>query len=210
MFETPITVVGNIVNDPHGRRVGDQEVIKFRLPATRAAGRPTAPGRPAIRCSSRFNCWAGWSLASVRLCARAPVIVVGHVFTSDTRIANGNRRSSLECVPHPLGRICRGRSCALLRRLAPAGTRRSADEPCRGRIRREGIRRRRSCGRRPGRRRKPLPLSRSLLQRSGRLGRVATPNMFRETYEPRKATPRMAELFIRCGRSARRTAQGHS
>ena len=31
MFETPLTVVGNIVNDPIRRRVGDQEVLKFRV-----------------------------------------------------------------------------------------------------------------------------------------------------------------------------------
>ena len=42
MFETPITVVGNIVNDPHGRRVGDQEVIKFRVASN--SRRRTADG----------------------------------------------------------------------------------------------------------------------------------------------------------------------
>ena len=31
MFETPLTVVGHIVNDPQRRKVGDQEVIKFRV-----------------------------------------------------------------------------------------------------------------------------------------------------------------------------------
>ena len=31
MFETQITIVGNIVTKPDRRRVGDQELIKFRV-----------------------------------------------------------------------------------------------------------------------------------------------------------------------------------
>ena len=31
MFETPLTVVGHIVNNPERRQVGTQEVIKFRV-----------------------------------------------------------------------------------------------------------------------------------------------------------------------------------
>lgn len=31
MFETPPTVVGHIVNDLQRRKVGDQEVVKFRV-----------------------------------------------------------------------------------------------------------------------------------------------------------------------------------
>lgn len=31
MFETPLTVVGHIVNDLQRRKVGDQEVVKFRV-----------------------------------------------------------------------------------------------------------------------------------------------------------------------------------
>ena len=31
MFETPITIVGNIVTDPIHRSVGDQEVVRFRV-----------------------------------------------------------------------------------------------------------------------------------------------------------------------------------
>jgi single-strand DNA-binding protein len=71
MFETPITVVGNIVNDPHGRRVGDQEVIKFRVASN--SRRRTADGTWEAG-NSLFvtvNCWAGWSPVSVRRCARA-------------------------------------------------------------------------------------------------------------------------------------------
>ena len=42
MFETPITVVGTIITDPIRRRVGDQEVIKFRVASN--SRRRTADG----------------------------------------------------------------------------------------------------------------------------------------------------------------------
>ena len=42
MFETPFTIVGNIVTDPIHRRVGDQEVVKFRVASN--SRRRTADG----------------------------------------------------------------------------------------------------------------------------------------------------------------------
>ena len=50
MFETPITVVGNIVNDPPSQ-VGDQEVISSGLPATAAPDgrRQLGAGQLAVR-----------------------------------------------------------------------------------------------------------------------------------------------------------------
>ena len=42
MFETPFAMVGNIVNDPVHRRVGDQELIKFRVASN--SRRRTADG----------------------------------------------------------------------------------------------------------------------------------------------------------------------
>lgn len=52
MFETPITIVGNIVNNPFRQRIGDQEVIRFRMASNSGAAPPTAPGSRATRCSS--------------------------------------------------------------------------------------------------------------------------------------------------------------
>lgn len=97
MFETPITVVGNIVNDPHGRRVGDQEVIKFRVASN--SRRRTADGNWEAG-NSLFvtvNCW-GKLVTGVGAALRKgdPVIVVGHVYTSEYEDRDGNRRSSLE------------------------------------------------------------------------------------------------------------------
>jgi single-strand DNA-binding protein len=43
MFETPFTVVGNIITDPVLRRVGDQQVYKFRVASN--SRRRTAEGQ---------------------------------------------------------------------------------------------------------------------------------------------------------------------
>ena len=97
MFETHITVVGNIVNDPNGRRVGDQEVIKFRVASN--SRRRTADGNWEAG-NSLFvtvNCW-GRLVTGVGAALRKgdPVIVVGQVYTSEYEDRDGNRRSSLE------------------------------------------------------------------------------------------------------------------
>jgi single-strand DNA-binding protein len=97
MFETPITVVGNIVNDPQGRRVGDQEVMKFRVASN--SRRRTADGNwePGNSLFVTVNCW-GRLVTGVGAALRKgdPVIVVGHVYTSEYEDRDGNRRSALE------------------------------------------------------------------------------------------------------------------
>lgn len=97
MFETSLTVVGNIVNDPQGRRVGDQEVMKFRVASN--SRRRTADGTWEAG-NSLFvtvNCW-GKMVTGVGAALRKgdPVIVVGHVYTSEYEDRDGNRRSNLE------------------------------------------------------------------------------------------------------------------
>src|SRR5246127_4394101 len=97
MFETPITVVGNIVNDPQGRRVGDREVIKFRVASN--SRRRTADGswEPGNSLFITVNCWGKLVTGVGAALGRgAPVIVVGHVYTSEYEDRDGNRRSSLE------------------------------------------------------------------------------------------------------------------
>ncbi|WIM89518.1 single-stranded DNA-binding protein [Candidatus Mycobacterium wuenschmannii] len=97
MFETPLTVVGNVVNDPKRRRVGDQEVLKFRVASN--SRRRTADGtwEPGNSLFVTVNCWGrlvtgvGASLAK-----GSPVIVTGHVYTSEYEDRDGNQRSSLE------------------------------------------------------------------------------------------------------------------
>ncbi len=97
MFETPLTVVGHIVNDVQRRKVGDQELVKFRVASN--SRRRTADGgwEPGNSLFITVNCW-GRLVGGV--CAAlgkgAPVIVTGHVYTSEYEDRDGNRRSSLE------------------------------------------------------------------------------------------------------------------
>ncbi|MCT7660507.1 single-stranded DNA-binding protein [Mycobacterium deserti] len=97
MFETPFTIVGNIVTDPIHRRVGDQETVRFRVASN--SRRRTAEGtwEPGNSLFVTVNCWgrvvAGVSAALVK---GDPVIVVGHVYTSEYDDRDGNRRSSVE------------------------------------------------------------------------------------------------------------------
>ncbi len=97
MFETPLTVVGHIVNDLQRRKVGDQEVIKFRVASN--SRRRTGDGNwePGNSLFITVNCW-GKLVTGVgaALGKGAPVIVVGHVYTSEYEDRDGNRRSSLE------------------------------------------------------------------------------------------------------------------
>ncbi|MGO9694241.1 MAG: single-stranded DNA-binding protein [Mycobacterium sp.] len=97
MFETPLTVVGHIVNDPQRRKVGDQELIKFRVASN--SRRRTADGgwEPGNSLFITVNCW-GKLVTGVgaALGKGAPVIVAGHVYTSEYEDRDGNRRSSLE------------------------------------------------------------------------------------------------------------------
>ncbi|MBW0020196.1 MAG: single-stranded DNA-binding protein [Mycobacterium sp.] len=97
MFETPLTVVGHIVNDPQRRKVGNQEVIKFRVASN--SRRRTADGawEPGNSLFITVNCWGKLvSGVGAALGKGAPVIVVGHVYTSEYEDRDGNRRSSLE------------------------------------------------------------------------------------------------------------------
>ncbi|MCV7412045.1 hypothetical protein AWC05_13945 [Mycobacterium florentinum] len=97
MFETPLTVVGHIVNNPERRQVGSQEVMKFRVASN--SRRRTADGgwEPGNSLFINVNCW-GKLVTGVgaALGKGAPVIVVGFVYTSEYEDRDGNRRSSLE------------------------------------------------------------------------------------------------------------------
>jgi single-strand DNA-binding protein len=97
MFETPLTVVGNVVNDLKRRRVGDQEVVKFRVASNsrrRAADGSWEPGNSlyvTVNCWGRLVAGVGASLGK-----GSPVIVSGHVYTSEYEDRDGNQRSTLE------------------------------------------------------------------------------------------------------------------
>jgi single-strand DNA-binding protein len=97
MFETPIQIIGNIVNDPIRRRVGEQELTKFRMASN--ARRRTDEGGWAVTTTLyvTVNCWG--SLASgvgASLIKGDPVVVVGTAYTSEYVDRDENKRSAIE------------------------------------------------------------------------------------------------------------------
>src|SRR6202000_408335 len=105
MFETPLTVVGHIVNDPQRRKVGDQEVIKFRVASNSRRRTGDGSWEAGDSLFLTVNCW-GKLITGVgaALGKGAPVIVVGHVYTSEYEDRDGNRRSSLGVRAAAVGR----------------------------------------------------------------------------------------------------------
>jgi single-strand DNA-binding protein len=97
MFETPLTVVGNVVNDPKRRRVGDQEVLKFRVASNSRRRAGDGTWEPGNSLFITVNCWGRLvSGVGASLGKGSPVIVSGHVYTSEYEDRDGNQRSSLE------------------------------------------------------------------------------------------------------------------
>lgn len=104
MYETPLTLIGNIVNDPVRRRAGEHELITFRV-ATNSRRR-TADGTwetgnslfVTVTCWDRLVPGVGASLSK-----GLPVIVVGDVFTSEYEDKEGVRRSSMEMRARAVG-----------------------------------------------------------------------------------------------------------
>ncbi|MGA8330942.1 MAG: single-stranded DNA-binding protein [Mycobacterium sp.] len=97
MFETPLTVVGTIVNDPIRRTVGDQEVLKFRVASNSRRRVADGTWEPGNSLFVTVNCWGRLvSGVGASLGKGSPVIVVGHVHTSEYEDRDGVRRSNLE------------------------------------------------------------------------------------------------------------------
>ena len=97
MFETPLTVVGNIVNDPIRRTVGDQEVLKFRVASNSRRRGADGTWEAGNSLFVTVNCWGRLvSGVGASLGKGSPVIVVGHVHTSEYEDRDGIRRSTLE------------------------------------------------------------------------------------------------------------------
>ena len=97
MFETSITVVGNIVNTPDRKRVGDQELIKFRMASNSRRRSADGVWEPGDSLFVTVNCW-GRLVTGVAAALRKgdPVIVVGNVYTSEYDDKEGVRRSAVE------------------------------------------------------------------------------------------------------------------
>lgn len=97
MFETPVTVVGNIVNDPRRRTVGAQEVMKFRVASNSRRRGADGTWEPGNSLFVTVNCWGRLvSGVGASLGKGSAVIVVGHIYTSEYEDRDGVRRSTLE------------------------------------------------------------------------------------------------------------------
>lgn len=96
MFETPFHLVGNIVTDPVHRRVGDQQVIKFRVASNSRRRTPDGNWEAGNSLFVTVNCWGRLVAGASALIKGDPVVVVGHVYTSEYDDREGNRRSSIE------------------------------------------------------------------------------------------------------------------
>ena len=97
MFETPFVMVGTIVTDPILRRVGENQVVKFRVASN--SRRRTAEGAWEAGNSLfvNVNCWGRLADGvSGALIKGDPVVVVGQVYTDEYEDREGNRRSSIE------------------------------------------------------------------------------------------------------------------
>jgi len=122
MFETPLTVVGNIVNDPIRRAVGDQEVMKFRVASNSRRRGVEGKWEPGNSFFVTVNCW-GRLVSGVGASLRkgSPVIVVGHVHTSEYEDRDGIRRSSVEMRASSVGPDL-SRCIARVEKIVASGT----------------------------------------------------------------------------------------
>ena len=129
MFETPITVVGNIVNNPYRQRVGDQEVMRFRMASNsrrRTADGAWEPGNSlfvSVSCWGRLVTGVGASLGK-----GDAVIVVGQVYTSEYDDREGVRRTSVEVRATAVGPDL-NRCVARIETLRQGGTTGIGDAP---------------------------------------------------------------------------------
>ena len=96
MFETPFTIVGNIVTDPVHRRVGEHVVVNFRVASN--SRRRTAEGtwEHGESLFVSVSCWNRLVSGVGHLVKGDPVIVVGQVHTSEYDDREGVRRASIE------------------------------------------------------------------------------------------------------------------
>lgn len=104
MFETPFTIVGNIITDPVRRRFGDQELYKFRVASNSRRRTPDGNWEHGNSLYVTVNCWGNLATGtSASLMKGDAVIVVGHVHTSEYDDKEGVRRSSIEVKASAVG-----------------------------------------------------------------------------------------------------------
>lgn len=97
MFETPIAIVGNIVTEPVHRRVGEQQVVRFRVASNSRRRMPDGSWERGDTLYASVSCWGKLVTGAVASLFKGdPVIVVGNVHTSEYEDRDGNPRNSVE------------------------------------------------------------------------------------------------------------------
>jgi single-strand DNA-binding protein len=96
MFETPFTVVGNVITDVVARRAGENNLATFRM-ASNSRKKTDDGWEPGNSLYVTVNCWGRVADGVAgRLFKGDPVVVVGYIFTNEYLDKEGNRRSSME------------------------------------------------------------------------------------------------------------------
>ena len=144
MFETPITVVGRLVSDPKRRRVGAQDVVKFRLASNARRRADDGNWEPGNSLYMNVNCWGRLATGVVASLNKGDAVIVVATSTPvSTKTAKATVGRRWRCVRQPSVRTCRAtlRPSAVEETLSaarrqPDSTRRTQDvedgvTPCR-------------------------------------------------------------------------------
>ncbi|NGX07194.1 single-stranded DNA-binding protein [Mycobacteroides franklinii] len=127
MFETPVTVIGSIVGDLKRRQVGSDEMIKFRVASNARRRREDGSWVNANSLFINVTCW-GRLVTGVgaALGKGAPVIVHGHLHTSEFEDKDGNRRQITEMKAIAVGPDL-SRTIARIEKAGYTGTQEDAE-----------------------------------------------------------------------------------
>ena len=126
MFETPFTIVGNIVTDPVHRRVGEHAVVKFRVASNSRRRTTEGAWEQGDSLFVSVSCWNRLVSGVAGLVKGDPVVVVGQLYTSEYDDREGVRRTSVEVRATAVGPDL-GRSTVRLERLKRSSVEQAAD-----------------------------------------------------------------------------------
>lgn len=129
MFETPVTVIGSIVGDLKRRQVGSDEMIKFRVASNARRRRDDGSWVNSNSLFINVTCW-GRLVTGVgaALGKGAPVIVHGHLHTSEFEDKDGNRRQVTEMKAIAVGPDL-SRTIARIEKVGYTGKQEGAEAP---------------------------------------------------------------------------------
>lgn len=129
MFETPVTVIGSIVGDLKRRQVGSDEMIRFRVVSNARRRREDGSWVNSNALFINVSCW-GRLVTGVgaALGKGAPVIVHGHLYTSEFEDKEGNRRQVTEMKAIAVGPDL-SRTIARIEKVGYTGRHNDAEAP---------------------------------------------------------------------------------